>query len=140
MFVPFHEWTIVIKRVEEKKIFLLIQSINIVFSNMEILIVVPITKRMEIIMSIQVCPISWININYKENGGRKSIPYQTKVSILYILMWRTWLQCPITKRVEIIMRIQVWLTSQMNFDYKENNGKKNLFLPNQWGDHDCSAQ
>ena len=27
---------------------------------------------MEIIMSIQVCLISWMTINYKENGGKKS--------------------------------------------------------------------
>ena len=31
-----------------------------------------ITKRMEIITSIQVCIISWINFYYKENGGRKA--------------------------------------------------------------------
>ena len=27
---------------------------------------------MEIITRIQVCLISWMNINYKENGGRKA--------------------------------------------------------------------
>ena len=27
---------------------------------------------MEIIMTIKVCPISRMNINYKENGGKKS--------------------------------------------------------------------
>ena len=32
------------------------------------MIVVPITKRTEIIISIQICLISWTNINYKENG------------------------------------------------------------------------
>ena len=40
--------------------------------NEENIIVAPITKRMDIIMSIQVCLISQININYKENSGKKS--------------------------------------------------------------------
>ena len=35
------------------------------------MIVVPITKRMEIIRSIQVCLISWMNFDYKENGRKK---------------------------------------------------------------------
>ena len=34
------------------------------------MIVVPLMKSMEIIMSIQVCSISRMNINYKENGGK----------------------------------------------------------------------
>ena len=41
----------------ERKVFLQIQSINIVNPNVENMIVVPITKRMEIIMSIQDCLI-----------------------------------------------------------------------------------
>ena len=53
---------------------------------------------------------------------------------------------PITKRMEIIMSIQVCLISRMNFHYKENGGKK-AFLANakhqfhvsQCGEHDCSA-
>ena len=38
--------------------------------NMENMIVVPITKRIEIIMIIHVRLISWMNTNYGENGGR----------------------------------------------------------------------
>ena len=34
------------------------------------MIVVPITKRMESIMSIQVCLISWMNLDCKENDGK----------------------------------------------------------------------
>ena len=53
---------------------------------------------------------------------------------------------PITKEIEIIMSIQVYLISWMNFDYKENGGKK-AFLANpkhqyrvyQCGGHGCSA-
>ena len=36
------------------------------------MIVVPITKTMENIMSVQVCLISWMTINYKKNGGKKA--------------------------------------------------------------------
>ena len=39
---------------------------------LENMIKVPITKAMEIIISIQVCLISWMNINYKDNGGKKA--------------------------------------------------------------------
>ena len=56
----------------ERKLFLQIQSINIMYPNVENMIVMPITKRMEIIMSIQVCLISWMNFDYKENGGKKA--------------------------------------------------------------------
>ena len=53
---------------------------------------------------------------------------------------------PITKRMEIITSIQDCLISQMNFDYKENDGKK-TFLANpkhqyrvcQREEQDCSA-
>ena len=52
----------------------------------------------------------------------------------------------ITKRMKIIMSIQVCLISQMNIHYKENMERK-VFLPNpklqyhasQYGEHDCSA-
>ena len=51
---------------------------------------------------------------------------------------------PLTKRMKIMLSIQVYLISQMNFDYKENDRKK-AFLPNlkqqyrvsQCGEHDC---
>ena len=46
------------------------------------MIVMPITKGMEIIMSIQVCLISWTNINFKENGGKKSFSCKSKASML----------------------------------------------------------
>ena len=36
------------------------------------LIVLPITKRMEIILSVKVCLISRMNFGYKENGGMKA--------------------------------------------------------------------
>ena len=44
-------------------------------------IVVPIAKEMEIIMSIQVCLVLWMNLDYRENGGKKSFSCQLKVLI-----------------------------------------------------------
>ena len=60
------------KKMMERKLFLLIQSINIVYPNVENIIVVPITKRMEIIISIQVCLILRMSFDYKENGRNKA--------------------------------------------------------------------
>ena len=57
----------------ESKLFLQIQSINIMYPTEENMIVVPITKRIEIVMGIQVCLISWINFDYMENGGKKAL-------------------------------------------------------------------
>ena len=42
------------------------------YPNMENMIVVPVTKRMEIIMSIQIFLISRMNFDYKENGAKKA--------------------------------------------------------------------
>ena len=56
-----------------RKLFLQIQSINIMYPSEENMVVVPITKRKEIVLSIQVCPISRMNFHYKENGGKKAL-------------------------------------------------------------------
>ena len=75
----------------KEKLFLKIQSISIMYPNVENMIVVPIRKGTEIIMRIQVCFISRMNFNYKENGGKKTFFYKSKASIPCIPMWRTWL-------------------------------------------------
>ena len=62
----------------EIKLFLQIQSINIMYPNEENMIVVPITKRMDIVISIQVYLISWLNFDYVENGGKKALPANPK--------------------------------------------------------------
>ena len=54
------------------KLFLLIQGINIVYPNVESMIVVPMTKGMEIITSIEVSLISRMNFIYKQNDGKQS--------------------------------------------------------------------
>ena len=39
---------------------------------MENMIAMPITKLTEIVMAIEVCLISWMNLDYKENGEKKA--------------------------------------------------------------------
>ena len=56
----------------ERKLFLKIRSIKIVYPNVENMIVVPITKRKKIIMYIHVCLISWTNFDCMKNGGKKA--------------------------------------------------------------------
>ena len=57
----------------ERKLFLQIQNSNIVYPNIENMIATPITKRMEVVMSILVCRISWMNFDYEENAGKKAL-------------------------------------------------------------------
>ena len=79
-------------------------------------------------MSFQVCLISGMNFDYEENGEKKALLQFQSINIMYPNM-RNMIVMPITKRTEIIMSIQVCLISWMNFDYKENGGKK-AFLAN----------
>ena len=65
----------------ERKAFLANKSINIVYPNRVNMIVVPKIKILEIIISIQVCLISQMNFNHKENGRKKSFSCQIKPSI-----------------------------------------------------------
>ena len=62
----------------EGKLFLQIRSINIVYPLMEKTIALPVTKRIKIVMGIQVCLISWLNFDYKENGRKKAFPTNSK--------------------------------------------------------------
>ena len=57
----------------ERKLFLPIQSINIMYPNMKNIIAVPTTKRIEIVMRIQVCLISRMNFDSVEIGGKKAL-------------------------------------------------------------------
>ena len=75
----------------KEKLFLQIKSINIMYHNMENMIVMPITKRMEIITSIRVFPFSRTNISYKENGIKKGFSCKSKVLISCMPIWRIWL-------------------------------------------------
>ena len=64
-----------------KKLFLQIQSTNIVYPIMEDMIVVPITKKIAIITSIKIYPTSRVTINCKENAGKKSFSCKYKALI-----------------------------------------------------------
>ena len=83
-----------------------IQGINILYPNVENMIVVLITKKMEIITSIQVCLISWMNFHYKENDGKKSLVFLQieSISIMYPNE-ENMIVAHITKRMEIVTSI-----------------------------------
>ena len=111
----------------------------------ENVIVVPIRKRMEIIMRIQVCLISRKNFDCKK-WLKEKLFLQIQSMIIMHPYEESMIVVPITKIMVIITRIQVYLILRMNFDYKENRGKK-IFLTNlkhqyhvsQIWEHDCSA-
>ena len=73
----------------ESKVFLQIQSIKIVYPNIGNMIPVQMTKGIESITRIKVCLISWMNFDYKENGGKKSFSCKSKASISGVPMLRT---------------------------------------------------
>ena len=79
-----------------------------------------ITKRKEIIMWIDVCPNWNTNFNSK-TGNKRSFFYETKASVSLIPMRRMCLWCPITKRKEIIMWIDVCPNWNTNFNSKIGN-------------------
>ena len=68
---PISRWTLIIKKRWKEKLFLLNQSI-ILYSNEMKMIGVPIIKRMEIIKSIQVCPISQWTLIIRKMVERKA--------------------------------------------------------------------
>ena len=67
----------------------------------------PIIKRKEIIIWIHVYPNWKIYFNSKI-GNKRSFSHETKASISLIPKRRMCLWCPIMKRKEIIMRIEVF--------------------------------
>ena len=112
----------------ERKLFFQIRSINIASPNVENMIVVPITKRIKIVMSIQVSLISRMDFDYEENGAKKALLANPKHP--YCVPYYGEHDCNAkNKRMEIVMGIQVCLIPWMNFDYKKNGGKKG-FLAN----------
>ena len=95
------------------------------YTNEENIIAAPITKGIEIIMGIQVCVISWMNINYKEGGGKKLFMQFQNINIMYPKE-KNMIVVPTTKWMEIIMIIQACLISWINIDYKENGRRKSF--------------
>ena len=68
-----------------------------------------------------------MNFDSKENGENKSFIYEIKEAISFVPMRRMSLWSPIMKRKEIIMRVNVCPNNWMNFNSKENGGKKKKF-------------
>ena len=112
---------------------------------MENMIVLPITKKIEITMSIQVCLISWMNFDHMESGGKKAFLANPSLNFVYPNM-ENMIVVPITKIMEIVMSIHVHLISRMNFNYTESGVKKAFFAnpkqqycASQCGELDCHA-
>ena len=89
------------------------------------MIVVPLTKGMEIIMSVQVCLISRMNFDYKEKGRHKAFRTNPK-NQYHVSNMENMIVVPIRKGMEIIMSVKVCHISRINFDYKENGKKKSF--------------
>ena len=129
----------------ERKLFLQIQSINIVHHIIENMIAMPITNKMEIVMGIRVYLISWMKLIMRTMVERKLFFQIQSINIAYPNV-ENMIVGPITKRIEIVMSIQVCLFSRMNFDYEENGGKnallanpKHQYRVSQCEKHDCNA-
>ena len=99
----------------ERKLFLQIQSINIMYPNEENMIVMPITKRTKMVMSIQVCVISWKNIDYEEMVEKKAL-HATPTHQYRVCQYGEH-DCHANKKKNgDILGIQVYLRSRMDFD------------------------
>ena len=73
---------------------------------MENMIALPLTKRMEIIMGIKVCPISRMNFDYKEMMEIKLFLQIQSINIVDPNE-DNMIVVPTTKRIEIVMHIKV---------------------------------
>ena len=123
-----------------------IQSISILCRDKKNMIVVPTTERMETIMSIEVCLIPRININYKENGGKENFSCKSKALISCIPTRRAWLKCPITRRMKILWESKFNSFHQWTLIVRKMvkikaflANKKYQYRVSQWGDYDCRA-
>ena len=85
----------------------------------------PILKIKEITMWIHVYPNWKMNLNSK-NCRKTSFSHETKASKSFIPTRRMWLWCPIMKRKEIIIWIDVYPNWKTNLNSK--NGRKTSFF------------
>ena len=72
----------------ERKAFLACQKNQYHASQCGEQIVVPITKNNQDYYEFPICLISWMNINYGENGEKKPFSCKSKAPISCIPMWR----------------------------------------------------
>ena len=110
------------------------------------MVLVPITKKMEIMTRIQVCLISQTNFNYKENSGKKSFFSKSKLSKSCIPMRGTWLLCPSQKEWGLLREYKLVSFHRWMLIIRKMVERK-AFLANpkhqnrvpEWGEHDCCA-
>ena len=111
---------------QKEKLFLWNQSINIRYLNEQNVFIVPNHKRNGDYDENPYLSFSWKNFDSKDNGKKESISFETKALVSCILIRRTCLWWPITKKWKIIMSIHVCFIWWMNFDSKENGVKKSF--------------
>ena len=86
----------------------------------------PTTKRIEIITHVQVCLISWMEINYKENGGKKKAFLANPKHQDYASHYGE-CDCSVNnKKNADYYKYQVCPISRMDINCKENGGKKSF--------------
>ena len=125
MFVLFDRWILTRRKMVERKALLTKSKHQTMYPNKENVFIVPKHQK---------------NGDYYENPSLSHLRYEfwflgkwrdeklliAKTLISYILMRKMCLWCPVTKRMEIIMRIHVCLTWWMNFDSSENGERKSI--------------
>ena len=68
-----------------------------------------------------------MNFDFRENRGNKTFFHETKALILVYPKEANVFKVPNhKKKIEIVMRIHVRLIWRMNFNSKDNSGKKNF--------------
>ena len=105
-FVIIYRITLILKKWWKEKLFLSLQSINIIYPNEDNMFVVRNHEEEEIIHASMFITIDEITLIPK-NGGKKMFSYQTKASLPFIPISRMCLWCPIMKSKEIISCIHV---------------------------------
>ena len=85
-----------------------------------------ILRRNKIISRIHSCPNWYMNLDSKENGGKKILSYETKALYIIYPYKRNEFIRPNYEKNETIIRIHVCLNWQMNFVSKHNSGKKSF--------------
>ena len=109
----------------KKTLFLQMESIKFMCGNVENLVVVAIRKKMEIIMSIQVCFISKMNFDYTKNGGNKSFSCKSKDQYCVSQSGEHYCSTNNKKNGDYYEYLR-FSPSWVNVSYKENSGKKSF--------------
>ena len=87
---PFHEWTLIISKMVERKAFLANPKHQYHATQWEEHVYSANNKKNEGYFGYPGFLTPWMNINYKENDGKKCFSSESKAPILCTLMRRTW--------------------------------------------------